>query len=220
VPVIIGRRRIDPVLAAVNLFGCNIVVLDDGFQHLQLHRDVDIVLLTGTEDSMFPLGYLREPLSALRRAQIIVLVGRGATAANRVLPFIRELPVFSSGVIPAAVQIAGVPGGSAPPDSLAGQNVMLVSAIARPERFRETAETLGWKVVDHLILPDHHSFSDNELRQVLDRASGAAAVIFTQKDWVKLPEWFKENERIGMLRIEMVIDQEEAFWAALRGFVG
>jgi tetraacyldisaccharide 4'-kinase len=56
VPVIIGRRRIDPVSAAANIFGCNIIVLDDGFQHLPLQRDVDIVLLTGAEDRMFPLG--------------------------------------------------------------------------------------------------------------------------------------------------------------------
>jgi len=217
-PVIIGRRRIDPVLAAVERFGCDIIVLDDGFQHLPLYRDVDIVLLTGAEDQMFPLGYLREPLSALRRAQIVVLVGSEAAVVPRALPYVGELPVFRSRVTPVALQMAADSGVTIRPDALAGQEAMLVSAIARPERFRRTAETLGWSVIDHLIFPDHHSFSDNELRQILTSAE-AASVIVTEKDWVKLPAWFKENEQVGTLRIDMAVEEEEAFWTVLRGYV-
>jgi len=218
-PVIIGRRRIDPVLASVERFGSSIIVLDDGFQHLPLYRDVDIVLLTGAEDRMFPLGYLREPLSALRRAQIVVLVGSETNMVPQAIPYLVGLPVFHSRVGPSALQMGPDPNHTVRPDSLAGNRVMLVSAIARPERFRHTAETLGWRVIDHLIFPDHHSFSDNELRQVLTRAA-TATVIFTEKDWVKLPVWFKENEQVGTLRIEMVVEQQEVFWHALQGFIG
>jgi len=218
-PVIIGRRRIDPVLASVERFGCDIIVLDDGFQHLPLYRDVDIVLLTGAEDRMFPLGYLREPLSALRRAQIVVLVGSEANIVPQAIPYLVGLPVFHSRVGLAALQMGPDPDHTERPDSLAGNSVMLVSAIARPERFRSTAEALGWKVVAHLIYSDHYSFHDDELRQILDRAA-PAAVIFTEKDWVKLPTWFKENEQVGTLRIDMAVEEEEAFWHALRGFIG
>ncbi|MBI4964223.1 MAG: tetraacyldisaccharide 4'-kinase [Desulfomonile tiedjei] len=218
VPVIIGRRRIDPVLAAVELFDCDIIVLDDGFQHLPLHRDVDVVLLTGAEDRMFPLGYLREPLSALRRAQMIVLVGSEAAVPAPALPYVRGLPVFTSQVAPTALLMGDGSGSAVSPDLLAGQEVILASAIARPERFRTTAEKLGWKVIDHLIFKDHHSFSDNELRDILSRAA-TAAVVFTEKDWVKLPAWFKANPRVGTLRIDMTVEQEEEFRAVLQRFM-
>ena len=84
VPVIVGRKRICPVRAAHELFGCNVVVLDDGFQHLPLKRDADIVLMNGSEDHMFPWGRLREPLSALRRADIVMLMAGGTIPAAAV----------------------------------------------------------------------------------------------------------------------------------------
>ena len=93
VPVIVGRKRIYPVRAAHELFGCNVVVLDDGFQHLPLKRDADIVLLNGSEDHMFPWGRLREPLSALRRADIVMLMARGTIPASAV-DYVRG-PVFN-----------------------------------------------------------------------------------------------------------------------------
>lgn len=218
VPVIIGRKRINPVLAALDQFDCNVILLDDGFQHLPLYRDIDIVLLTGAEDRMFPLGFMREPISALRRAQIIVLVGEKAALSPRASHYAAGLPIFTGRVVPSDLQMGADPGRALRPDSLAGQDVMLASAIARPERFRHTAQKLGWKVMDHRVFPDHHSFSDDELRLILARAAGAP-VIFTEKDWVKLPAWFKSNEHAGVLKIDMVVEEEEAFWTVLRGFL-
>ena len=77
VPVIVGRKRIHPVVAAHKLFGSDVAILDDGFQHLGLARNADIVLINGSEDAMFPLGRLREPISALKRANLVVIVGHG-----------------------------------------------------------------------------------------------------------------------------------------------
>jgi hypothetical protein len=93
--------------------------------------------------------------------------------------------------------------------------VILVSGIANPERFRGSTEKLGWIVVDHYSFPDHHRFTDKELQSILGRAAGMPVVV-TEKDWVKLPAWFnKETDQVAALRIEMVLDDEEAFWAAL-----
>jgi len=216
VPVIVGRKRIHPVQAAHDLFGCNVVVLDDGFQHLGLKRDADIILLSGAEDRMFPVGRLREPLSALKRADIVMLVAEGtfsAAAANYVKgPIFRCRPVASGLASGAKFQSA------VPSDSLSGRETILASGIANPERFLSTVQGLGWVVVDHFSFADHHRFTDNELRSILGRASGLP-VVLTEKDWVKLPEWFKEMEQVQALRIEMILDDEEAFWAAVQQLV-
>jgi len=216
VPVIVGRKRIDPVRAAHELFGCNVVVLDDGFQHLPLKRDADIVLLNGSEDHMFPWGRLREPLSALRRADMVVLMTGGTIPASAV-DYVRG-PVFTCHPLPSGLASGANLQSYAPADTLSEREVILASGIANPERFRETAEKLGWIVVDHYSFPDHHRFTDKELRAILDRAAGLPVVV-TEKDWVKLPAWFKELDQVAALRIEMVLDDEEAFWTAIKSLV-
>jgi tetraacyldisaccharide 4'-kinase len=216
IPVIVGRKRINPIRAAHEKFGCNVIVLDDGFQHLSLKRDADIVLLNGSEDHMFPLGRLREPLSALQRADIVIFTGASASSgpASR---YIRG-PIFYCRPVPSGLTRGSTLESSVPSDTLAGREVILASGIANPDRFRSTAEKLGWLVVDHYSFSDHHRFTDEELRAILDRVQGVPVVV-TEKDWVKLPLWFKELERVFALRIEMVLDDEEAFWAALSSVV-
>ncbi len=216
VPVIVGHKRIHPVRAAWEKFGCNVIVLDDGFQHLQLKRDADIVLLNGTEDHMFPWGRLREPLSALKRADIIMLVAGGtvpAAAANYV-----QKPFFRCRPVPAGLASGATLQSLVPSETLSGREVILASGIANPERFCSTAEKLGWTVVDHRSFPDHHRFTDQELQSVLDRACGLPVVV-TEKDWVKLPAWFREMDQVAALRIEMALDDEAAFWTALQALV-
>jgi len=215
VPVVVGRMRIRPARAAIDLFGCDVIVLDDGFQHLPLKRDADIVLLNGSEDRMFPLGRLREPISALKRAHMVALVGDGTEAPRAADRYLRDLPVFRCRRIPLSLESAR---GSRRPEDLAGEEVFLVSGIANPERFRKTAEGLDWRVRDHLIFRDHYRFKDEELRVILALAADARLVV-TEKDWVKLPAWCKENSKIAALRIGIVMDEEEAFWRALKPLI-
>ena len=137
IPVLVGRRRIHPVVAANKLFGCNVVVLDDGFQHIRLARDADIVLLNGSEDAMFPLGSLREPKSALRRADIIILSGREAHIPDVATLYVSGLPSFRCEHKPT--ELIGFENWKHP-DDLKGQDVILASGIAHPHRFRKTAE--------------------------------------------------------------------------------
>jgi tetraacyldisaccharide 4'-kinase len=216
VPVIVGRKRIHPVRAAHELFGCNVVVLDDGFQHLTLKRDADIVLLNGSEDHMFPWGRLREPLSALRRADIVMLLA-GGTIPISAVNYVRG-PIFNCHPLPSGLASGAGLQSLVPSDVLSGREVILASGIANPDRFRGTAEKLGWVVVDHYSFPDHHRFTDKELQSILDRAAGIPMVV-TEKDWVKLPAWFKEMDQVVALRIEMVLDDDEAFWTALDSLV-
>jgi tetraacyldisaccharide 4'-kinase len=210
-PVLIGRKRIHPALAASELFGCNVIVLDDGFQHLPLKRDVDIVLVNGTEDSMFPLGHLREPLSALERADIVVLVGIDSIPVS-LSRYVRTASVFRCKAAP--VGFVTVIGTCLELSSCAGQSITLVSAVANPERFTMTVEALGCSVREHFIFPDHHAFDDTEIAAILKRAEGTS-IIVTEKDWVKLPVWFKQRDDVMALRIKMVLEDQHRFLACV-----
>jgi tetraacyldisaccharide 4'-kinase len=209
IPVIVGRRRIHPVRAARDLFACDVAVLDDGFQHLPLARNVDIVLLNGSENWMFPRGGLREPLSALKRAHIVVLVGERASVPAAATPYVMNKPVFRCRQVARDLEL-GKESAVAATDLFRGRAVVLASAIANPERFRTTAERLGWLVHDHIVYRDHHEFTDDELRAILNRASELPLVV-TEKDWVKLPAWFRAMERVSALRIDMSLDDEATF---------
>ncbi len=217
VPVIIARKRVHAVEAAQRLFGCDVVVLDDGFQHLVLERDADIVLLTGSENVMFPLGGLREPVSALRRADMLALVGSYTSVPRSAVQFVKDLPVFKCRQKALSLE-RGRSKSSLPADYYADHEVALLSGIANPHRFRTTAEELCWRVLRHTIFPDHHVFSDQELREALELCSGVP-VIVTEKDWVKLPEWFRNLDQVSALRIGTVMDEIEGFWQVLRGLI-
>ncbi len=219
VPVIVGRKRIDPLRVAQDRFGCDVAILDDGFQHLQLERDADIVLLNGTEDRMFPLGRLREPISALKRAHVVVLMGPDASLPTRAEPLIDEARVFRHRLIPDAVITGTGSHNSISLDEYVGKEIFLASGIANPERFRKTATDLGWMVADHLAFPDHHRFTDSEIKDIFARA-GSLPVVVTEKDWVKLPDWFRKSEQTCALRISVVPDNEQALWNTIKALIG
>jgi tetraacyldisaccharide 4'-kinase len=218
VPVIIGRKRIHPARAACELLGCRSIVLDDGFQHLPLKRNADIVLLSGTEDRMFPLGLLREPFSALRRAHLVVLTGENSVLPGAATPYVSGLPVFHGRVIAEALETADAPAQTTDPAALAGREVVLVSAIAGPERFRRTAEDLGWVVRRHVAFRDHHVFTAAELKEIAETARDAS-IVCTEKDWVKLPASFRQESNVLALRIRATVVEEDAFWQALNDIV-
>ena len=216
IPVLVGRKRIHPLLAAKKLFDCDLAVLDDGFQHMQLTRDVDIVLLNGSEDAIFPQGKLREPLSALKRADMVIIVGRDTRLPVAASPYLFHLPCFRCEHKPT--ELIGFANWKHP-DELRDRDVILVSGIAHPHRFRETAEQIGWNVKRHIEYSDHHRFTDKELQDVLAQ-SGDLPVIFTEKDWVKLPDRFRLSGRAGALRIEVMMHDESEFVETLQMITG
>jgi tetraacyldisaccharide 4'-kinase len=101
----------------------------------------------------------------------------------------------------------GFPGKTGPAD-LASHEVVLISGIANPERFRKLAQESGWKVVRQVCFPDHHVYKEAELERILSEAANLT-VVFTEKDWVKLPSSVKQTGKVGALRIGMVVEQEE-----------
>jgi tetraacyldisaccharide 4'-kinase len=182
-----AERELDP----------DVFVLDDGFQHLRLARDLDIVVGDATDPfggyALPPLGRLREPVAALRRADAVVV-----TRADR--PFDREhLARVARGFVGADVPIfyadhrivdlRPLPGGEPrPPETLGGCRAGILTAIGNPAVFLGDLERAGVEVVAEALHPDHHAFAqrDVDAAVALARAAGAAALVTTEKDAVKL----------------------------------
>lgn len=184
IPVIVGANRVAAALGARSL-GARAVVLDSGFQHRRLARDLDLVAIaseTTPESELIPRGTAREPFSALARADLIAVLVEGA---ERIVPFPSPSLFFrlkpDALVGPRLEQLGEV-------DELRGRRVLLVAGIARPERLAAAAGRLGAVVRSTLWFSDHHDFSRRDRRriEVVARTSGAELVVTTEKDLVRL----------------------------------
>lgn len=172
VPVLVGEHRYDAGLYADQHFGPQLHVLDDGFQHRQLARDYDIVLLTPSDatDSLLPRGRLREPLEAIHRADAVVLP---AGFPRDQLPLEGKLLMeVKRGVAPANVS----------PKPLA------FCGIARPENFFAQLRDAGINVAAEMRFRDHHSYSKKDILTLIEMANAhrADGFVTTDKDSINL----------------------------------
>jgi tetraacyldisaccharide 4'-kinase len=175
------------------------LLLDDGFQHRQLARDEDVVVIDGAtglgNGQLLPRGPLRERPPALRRATLFwVRAPAGAAAPLPPLPG----PVVSTRYRPTAWVDPG--GALHAPDRLRGAPVLALAGLARPAGFLATLQALGTELRGSALFPDHHRFSDAELRAVQARAAGLGATVVTkEKDAVRLPARFEAWQvRLGV----------------------
>lgn len=189
VPVVVGRDRYTAGVEAVERFSPDVILLDDGFQHLRLERDLNILLVDSTEGFgngyLLPRGPLREPISTARRADAVLV--KGGKHPPDGVP--RGLPCGEFDYTPArAYRLGSGPGASTGTSLLSGKKVTAVSAIARPESFIKTLEGLGAAVLENITYPDHHGYTEEDVRDINARteAAGAEAVVTTEKDAVKL----------------------------------
>ena len=177
---------------AESKFGATVHVLDDGFQHLRLKRDVDLVVVTPRdleEEKLLPEGRLREPRETIRRADALLvsgvsLIDARALAAKWGVP--KAFTVTRTPAVPRMVE----PYGTAPrvPRS---SPVVAVAGIARPERFLDDLTASGWTIADALIFRDHHRFDRGDVSRIARRVreTGASLVLTTEKDVMRLMSW-------------------------------
>lgn len=193
-------RYLAGVLAERQL-GATVHLLDDGFQHLALARDLDVLVTTPGEipnGRVLPHGFLREPADAAARAHMLVVMGAGAGAAaseawelgigeacgaRRVIAAPRRVSGVASGSGADRARDSGLSGGELPPRA----RVLLVAGIANPLRFADDVRGAGWTVVGEQWFPDHHQFSTGHVARIAARAatSQADAVFTTEKDAVR-----------------------------------
>lgn len=215
VPHLQGANRIELAQTAISELESECFILDDGFQHRQLGRDLDIVLIDASDpwigNYLLPRGGLREPKSRLSRADVIML-----TRVDQA----RDLPALVAEVqrlAPGKLVVHSIHQPQNP--GLSGQRVAAFCGIGHPEAFRRTLVTLGATVLELKIFPDHHPYSRNDVDSLQRWANTFPAdtvIVTTQKDWVKLRIDNLAGRRLEAVRIELeIIEGEAAFTAAL-----
>lgn len=204
VPVLTGRVRKFPARRAIEM-GADVLILDDGFQHLALKRDLDLVLfhadtLAGNS-RVFPGGDLREPVKALQRCHAFVLTyvcPRNRERADRFAALLGERfpekPVFFTSQSPEGLVHRSASGLLVPEDRPLSGKVYGFCAIAQPESFRRTLLDLGLEVVGFDSFIDHYAYREKDMSKICGRAleKGARALVVTEKDMVKLGSFTPE----------------------------
>jgi tetraacyldisaccharide 4'-kinase len=208
VPVLAGRNRAALGLRAVALFGVQVCILDDGFQHHRLVRDLDLVCLDGElglgNARVLPRGPLREAPAALRRADAIVWMRSAPRppASARIPP---ALPQFRAPIAARALRDL-VSGARSSPGELAGREVGLLAAIARPDRLEAQLGALGARVIERRVFADHHLYTRAEISQLDRRVSW----ITTAKDAIKIPPEWTGGVQLAVLEEEVQPEEPQA----------
>lgn len=230
VPVIVGGNRFRAGREALRRFPLDVLVLDDGFQHRQLHRDLDLVMLDATDPfgggRLLPRGRLREPAAALGRAHAVILSRTDqAPELAGLRPRLERLapgvPQILTRHRPSGLtDLAG--GGERPLELLQGRRVLAVSGIANPPAFHRTLTALGVVLAGTLVFPDHHPYrSDDILRaEAAAQEAGADMIVTTEKDVVRMPAP-TSGRPILVLRVDLdIVEGADALERLLLPLVG
>lgn len=215
--MISGKNRSSTSAIACNEFKCDVIVLDDGFQHLKLRRDADVVLLDYSEtldDALVPAGRLREPFSALGRAtHIVISKVPHYPDPERIRRFQNLAAKYAPGAQlsmcrfkPASLRTAD----GNTQSEIVGKRVVAFCGIARPNAFVDSIKQIGAEVVSLNAFPDHHWFSQSELTETEhDRVVlNADYIITTEKDIVRLdiPKEMRDRVLALVMEIEWIGD--------------
>ena len=223
VPVLVCPDRAKAGELAVNMYGSGVVVLDDGFQHLRLHRDLDVVLVNARDPfgggSLLPLGNLREPVSALRRAHLAIITHADRVTAASLAKLRQEIDAAHPGIpilesAHKADHVLDVRTEKKHPLShLKGKAVVALSGLGDPLSFESQLESLGATIAQTWRFPDHHAYVERELRAIAD-LRGGLPVVTTYKDFVRLPERWRETltGEILVLGIKLELLKGKSLW--------
>jgi len=196
VPVIVADDKTTAATIAFEKFSPQIIVVDDGFQHRRLHRDIDIVLVDAkiplSNLWWFPAWPLREPATSLRRADFIILNTGGQNNRQRLAGQCHKYTTAK--IFLGALQgigwreLANASQKLLPPAFVKDQPVLLVSGIAHPERFRELVEKFGARIVGVTAFRNHYRYRESDIRAIEStrKACGARYILTTSKDAGKL----------------------------------
>ncbi|MFH1198775.1 MAG: tetraacyldisaccharide 4'-kinase [Candidatus Omnitrophota bacterium] len=229
IPILANKDRVKAIKFAVNSFKADTVILDDAMQQWRISKDLEIVTIDSGNPfgnkHMLPRGILREPMSALKRADIFVLT---KTNLNSGISQIKEL---LNKINPNALIIESM---HLPRDfynlsdsvinfrsleELRGKSVILFSGIADPKSFSDLVKSLGVNIISSLVFPDHYNYSKSDISDILKcaRSNNVDAIITTQKDAARLKE-FKDTmlkPQIIILCIELELKDEQRLFNRL-----
>jgi len=224
VPVVAGSDRYRAGTFAVDRFHPDCVILDDGFQHIRLERDLNIALIDAADPFgrglLFPAGILREPLSALERADIVVITrvdqARDIDLIKGTIKKHTGARIFTACYAPRDL-VDSVSGETRPLAALRGASVFAFAGIARPGALVTSLGSLGAVVQGSLGFPDHHRYTKEDLAGIFQNAvdKGATMVVTTEKDAVRLKGMAPEG--LWALRIDLDVLEKDSWEKVLKG---
>ncbi len=216
VPVIAGADRFKSGQIALEKFRPDCIILDDGFQHMRLKRDLNILLIDGAvglgNGFMLPRGPLREPAEAIKRADLIMVKGGSLNGPEAELVREWNIPVMGFDYRATGLydMFDNKDRGVA---CLKGKKVLAFAGVANPASFLRTLEDLGARIMNTITFPDHHDYTASDIEKIREAkgAGGADIIVTTEKDGVKLKEHIEGGggPQVFALGVEAVIGDEE-----------
>jgi tetraacyldisaccharide 4'-kinase len=220
--VIAGRDRVAAAARAHDEFALDVAILDDGFQYRRLHRDVDILLVSAQANDnqwVLPAGPFREPVTAARRADVLVLT-KPPTEDAQTPPFPltgnEAVPVFSGDLVPTA--FVNADNGDRYSHSLAAvaeQRVLALTGIAAPASFYRMLHEWDAVITEVLEFPDHHTYTHADWQHISQLSKKCDLIVTTEKDLVKLERFPFATGRLLALRVEMHVESATPFLDAI-----
>lgn len=222
-PVGIGSKRYETAQILLRHYPeTDVFVLDDGFQHALMPRDLDIVLIDGLDpfggEELVPLGRLREPLTALERADVFIVTRaqndrRFQAIKQRLLSYNAKAPVFRTKLLSRGWR--GYAHGE-PVEVLPNQKVGAFCGLGNPQNFWDTLESLGLDTVFKWTFDDHHAYKPNELTRIAHQARmhGASILLTTEKDRINFPSGLEDAIKpstLAWLEIDLELEDEARF---------
>ncbi|MEE9260177.1 MAG: tetraacyldisaccharide 4'-kinase [Candidatus Scalindua sediminis] len=224
VPTLLGRDRVQNAKKAIKDHDVDCLILDDGFQHLRIKRDLDIVVIDSlnpfAEEVLVPRGTLREPLKNLSRADLFVLSHCSLNNEDTLKSIYAKLNHINAAIpvcesIHKPVNIESIKDNSLlEPEWLKGKKIYGLCAIGNPESFASTLRELGADVIRLRVFHDHHSYTQEELDGVITEAKtlNTDAIVVTQKDIVKIRNKNINDANILSLKVELQITKGMEFF--------
>ncbi|MEM1229326.1 MAG: lipid A export permease/ATP-binding protein MsbA [Pseudomonadota bacterium] len=205
VPVVVGRRRKDAVARLLEVQPVNIVISDDGLQHYELARDIEIAMVDGVRGlgnrRALPAGPLREPPERLKEVDWVICTGQA-------LGEVSDESVAQ--VLPRCFVRVGPQNERIPLDEIVRENrdVLAIAGIGNPGRFAATLRDLGLRPAMHAY-PDHHEYDGSELKAWQAGPADRRPIVCTEKDAIKLSRFMHGGERLYYLEIELTLPEED-----------
>jgi len=213
IPVLTGAKRILTGQTAIHRWGVNILICDDAMQHRQIHRDINLVLMDAGDlakkNYLLPRGKLREPLTELKRADMILVTRTNETDRCDPLPEVVSflgIPVLKSIHKPRDLVRADYQD-QKPLTELSHRRIWAFCGIAHPDSFKKTLQSTGAHLLSVTVFPDHHRYTKKEIEKILSDFTKHQGdfLITTQKDGVRLNDYKEFLKDIYLLRIDLEI---------------
>src|SRR6202167_5033733 len=216
-PIAVARRRLDGIELLSKLGPLDAVILDDGFQHLRLSRDVDLVLVSNERGFgngwMLPAGPMRESIRAVGRADAIIVMNSG-TGASAIRPSqMKKLTarnILHASVRPRALLVIDNGLWRVSPLGLAGRRGPARNTVCAPSAFYAMLRELDADLVGIFEYPDHHAYTNADWQAMVTAMRNGDLVVTTEKDLVKLERFPFPRDSLYALRLEVTMDAADA----------